>query len=383
MTWLAIAAAFVGAAVLAAGLNWLASAAWRRSAERHWTERARLLYPARVSAVMQLFLLPANVVAGTRLVLPGIPLAAVGIAALLGALLGSYPMDRRLFPELNWRSWLALLAVNWLVMLLPWLAILLAIVFMPDEFGPAGWALAGGVLLLNLAFSAGLGFRVLCWLGVLEPAGERLAGIVREVATRMGVPVRAVWEFDSPVSNAMALPVTRELIFTRKLLALHPDAEVAAICAHELGHLGESRWVLAGRILTSLALLPLVFLNPVTRQAGLRGALTLAAVSIALWWLRLRLSRRMERRADGIAAGQAEEPALYARALERLYQANQMPAVLPRRSSRTHPDLYDRMTAAGVTPEFPRPAPPKRRAWTGWVLIVSFFGLLVWDAVRP
>jgi hypothetical protein len=44
----------------------------------------------------------------------------------------------------------------------------------------------------------------------------------------------------------------------------------------------------------------------------------------------------------------------------------------------THPHLYDRMLDAGVTPDFPRPAPAKRTAWTSTVV---FLGMLVGAAV--
>jgi len=70
----------------------------------------------------------------------------------------------------------------------------------------------------------------------------------------------------------------------------------------------------------------------------------------------------MERRADAMATvHEGPSPGTYARALERLYQINQMPAVMP--GKRTHPNLYDRLLAAGVTPAYPRPAAPARLTW--------------------
>ena len=69
----------------------------------------------------------------------------------------------------------------------------------------------------------------------------------------MQVRVRATWELGGMAANALALPVTRELIFTERLLAVCSDEEVAAICAHELAHLTESKAVLAGRLLRSFS----------------------------------------------------------------------------------------------------------------------------------
>ncbi len=99
---------------------------------------------------------------------------------------------------------------------------------------------------------------------------------------------------------------------------------------------------------------------------GLLGYLILSR----LWG---HFSRLMESRADDQAkrhsAGQAEsaDPAgsaleqnlIYAGALEKLYRHNLVPAVLPGRGL-SHPNLYDRLTAAGVKPSFPRPAAPPR-----------------------
>lgn len=73
-----------------------------------------------------------------------------------------------------------------------------------------------------------------------------------------------------------------------------------------------------------------------------------------------RLCRRMEERADRVACEHMHDAAAYASALERLHEHNLVPAVLGK-GRKTHPDLYDRMTAAGVTPSYPRPDPPSRR----------------------
>ena len=85
----------------------------------------------------------------------------------------------------------------------------------------------------------------------------------------------------------------------------------------------------------------------------------------------IRVARRMETRADKIAAENVADPAVYARALERLYQTNQMPAVMPKRSAKIHPDLYDRMVAAGVTPDYPRPKAAKGQCWTSYLVFAS------------
>jgi hypothetical protein len=52
-----------------------------------------------------------------------------------------------------------------------------------------------------------------------------------------------------------------------------------------------------------------------------------------------------------------------------------MPAVMPTRRT-THPDLYDRLLAAGVEPDFPKPAKPSKISWPATVLSATF-GLLI------
>lgn len=83
------------------------------------------------------------------------------------------------------------------------------------------------------------------------------------------------------------------------------------------------------------------------------------------------LSQRMERRADELAFKQQLNEGVYARALEKLYRENQSPAVQVD-DRQTHPHLYDRMLAAGITPDFPRPARPQRLTLMGWAFLISF-----------
>jgi hypothetical protein len=58
-----------------------------------------------------------------------------------------------------------------------------------------------------------------------------------------------------------------------------------------------------------------------------------------------------------------------------------MPAVMPGKR-RIHPDLYDRMTASGITPAYPRPRAPSARSWTTYLVGVAFVILVVMANVR-
>jgi hypothetical protein len=93
---------------------------------------------------------------------------------------------------------------------------------------------------------------------------------------------------------------------------------------------------------------------------------------------------RLETRADAMAKGNEAETGAYAQALLKLYTDNLLPAVSARKRA-THPHLYDRLLAAGVTPDFPRPAPALSMSWNGWVfsLLAGFlFGIFAIQLIR-
>jgi Zn-dependent protease with chaperone function len=371
----ACALIFVAAALLAGATNRLELLPWRRATGAHWTERARVLQRARSARTLNLLFIPILLAASHWLFFaPASP--AVGFfAGLGGALLGGFPMDRALFPELNFGRWSYLLVATLLLQFLQSAAFLSALAFMPDRLDGRAVALTAGFLAAQFAVLFGLNLQFLRWLRLLRPASPHLVGLVAEASARQGVPVRATWELDGPHANALAFVMTGDLAFTTKLLALAPDDEIAAICAHELGHLSESRWVRAGRAIGSLALMPFIFATPLLHCFG-PGALMGLAVT---WYLLLRLSRRlarsMEKRADRIATDQSAHDQVYARALERIYRINQMPVALRRSATRIHPDLYDRLLAAHYPPDYPRPAPPARWAWTSAIFFVALVGL--------
>jgi Zn-dependent protease with chaperone function len=185
---------------------------------------------------------------------------------------------------------------------------------------------------------------------------NRLQGIVTAAAEGMNLQVPKTFLLDVPMANAMALPVTRELIFTSRLMEISSDDEVSSICTHELAHLTESKRVVFLRVIGSLVWFPILFIRPLLHAYGPAGLLVLL-VSLAARALFRMLSRRMERRADNMATEQQGDSGVYARALEKLYRDNQIPAVNASRH-KTHPHLYDRLLAAGIQPDFERPKPP-------------------------
>jgi Zn-dependent protease with chaperone function len=370
MPLLLLIGSFCAAFFVALSLNWLALIPWRRSVGHHWTERARLLYPAVASARLNNWLIPASVGLLTADWPHKINVIGIMIPAFLGTMLAGFFLNREVRSSVRFKLWLRLVVAGLVLFFVNWLVLILAIVYMPENFGPVTWAAAIGIFIVLLAFHFGLGLRLLRWFGVLQPATESLKVLVAEVSGKMRVPVRATWILSTYVGNAAAFPQTGQLIFTDKLLETLSDEETKTVCAHELGHLSESRGVILVRALASFAFYPLIFTLPLSSLAGsaFNSFCFLFTVSIILLALGIRVSRRMEKRADKIAAETQTDTAVYARALERLYATNLTPAVMPRRTTKVHPNLYDRMMAAGVTPDFPKPLPPRRQSWTSYLM---------------
>lgn len=363
------------AAVLAWGLNALELIPWRRAADTHWTEQARQLYPALVGRRANIKAIPACLTLLTRIFYPESSWGLVLTLAFVGTLLGNFPMDRATNPGLSFGDWAHQVFCSWILNFIGWANYIVAAALMPATFGWSALAVTAGFFAVFLALQFGVALRLMRTMHLLRPARPRLRSLVEATSAAMAVPVRATWEMVSTTANAFAFVTTRELAFSGQLVDACPDDELQAICAHELGHLTESRWTLAGRILGALLLFPLIFARPAYELGREAGWAALGFLVLGIWYGHLRLAQTMEKRADRVARESVEEAASYARALERIHRINLVPAVLKKNAGQIHPDLYDRMLAAGLTPEFARPAPPSNHGWTG-ILMTAFTMLM-------
>ena len=205
----------------------------------------------------------------------------------------------------------------------------------------------------------------------LELMKNAFAAIADEMAATVvrGVFPRRIYFADSPMANAGALPFLDSLVVTSRALEVLDDGELCGVIRHELAHLKEPRAVQLARFIPSVAFMGFALGKPVHHHFGYAGFLALAAVILLSLRATRHFARRMESHADAAAIESAADTTKYAHALEKLYIVNQVPAVM-RNSSATHPHLYDRMVAAGVTPDYPRPAPPGLMAWPGWVMFI-------------
>jgi Zn-dependent protease with chaperone function len=161
---------------------------------------------------------------------------------------------------------------------------------------------------------------------------------------------------------------------------------VAAICAHELAHLTEPGRIRLLRQIRTLAYLPWVFFVPLIHTFGIFALYGLIAITILVPRVFGKLSRKLESRADQMAKAEEGDAGTYARALTRIHEDRLIPAVTSKTRARTHPDLYDRLIAAGITPDFPKPPPPTGVAWHGRafaILAGLLFGILAVRVASP
>ena len=370
----------IGAGLLAAGVtfvtNWLALIPWRQSKGKHWSEQARLLYPVRVAARSNLWTVPSILVLTVLLLWPdSSPLwLFTGIASVLGAYAGTFPTDHEIFPRIPLRDLLRQAIIGLLLRFLIWFVFIGAAVLMPDEFNELAWGIGGAVIGLWVIWSRG----GLIWLGrklgLFLPAPERLRKIAADTSARMNVPFREVMLVRVQLAQAFALPGSRQLLFTERLLELLSDDEVASICAHELAHLTESKAARYSRSVRMLTFMPWMFFNPLMHTFGLPAFFGLCGITIGVPIVYRRISRKLESRADQMAKANEGDAGTYARALTRLYEDGLLPAVTAKQRA-THPHLYDRILAAGGTPDFPRPAAPGSMALHG-AIFAGLAGML-------
>jgi Zn-dependent protease with chaperone function len=335
---------------------------FRVPAEAHWTERARLAYPLRIAVKANRVLLPIltapiGFIAARVLGLPwAIPIAIYAISAYASTVPVGRFIERRIRRSaLNYGT-LREQACGWLILIVNvvlWLGLLNA---MPWQWGVGAFVVLGiGAGLLAFSVLGGW-LLVLRRLGVARPASSRLAAVVEAAVARVKVRPKAVFEITTPIVNAVAYPSAGYLVFTDSILAELDDAELTAITAHELGHLSENRLVKFARIIRVYLLLALLALVPLSMTYGVSVLLVVAVLPLLIALLH-RIARRMELRSDAFGLTHEGEKGTYPRALEKIYRANLVAAVLPK-GRQVHPHLYDRLVAAGAEPTYARPLPP-------------------------
>jgi Zn-dependent protease with chaperone function len=244
-----------------------------------------------------------------------------------------------------------------LFMLIPQFVVLFATLFLlPDSFGPGSWLVLAGAFATLAFLTWGGALRLWCLLRIARPAPTAVVEMVESLAAEMKFTgnirvVQLAW----PQVNAVAWVLEETVGFSRAMLEVMDLTELRAIAAHEVAHLLESRGVKAARVLHLFAYLPLA---PLMKYGGSIGLLLGYVLMCGLFVGYKKFARRLESRADRLGNETLGDPGVYMRSMIKLHESNLAPAVMP--GEQTHPHLYDRLLAAGIQPEFPRPMAPNR-----------------------
>lgn len=238
------------------------------------------------------------------------------------------------------------------------------------------------VMTLAVAFHFAWGYSALpLWrsLGLVTSPTPEVEALARRAAEHTQTPLRRVSVWRWSVANAFALPLSSEVAIAERLIQILTLEELRGVVLHELAHLREPRRMIMARLCLALAPLGLVLLPPLVGVHGFLGAVALFVGMIAFTLACSRVVKGAEHAADAGAHGEDTSPA-YASALEKLHEDRLLPAVMGKKGQ-SHPDLYDRMLAAGVTPDFPRPAAPETSQGFGYFVgLVVFFTLGMFSA---
>ncbi|MDH3729464.1 MAG: M48 family metalloprotease, partial [Myxococcales bacterium] len=345
----------------------------------HWSERARALYPSR-RATSALKLIAPVVFAMICWNAAGelLPLSrwAMGLAGFLTSYasvhVAGFLAARRIRPALTVAQYTR--TVVFTPFVVSWLLLPGALVLLLSGAELNGrWFLACLVGLATATAMQRIGIlRAAAFVGLARDADERLRGIMERASEKAGIHASWVGILPLPLANAFAQPIHRQVVFTSGALEAMDDGEIEAIALHELGHLDQARSFKQARTIGTVLLLMLGGSRPVFAEFGLAGFLPLVAFFFVIALLSGRRQRRGEESADRHAHDHVEDPSEYAKALERIYEINLVPAVLGHKLA-AHPDLYDRQQSAGYTPTYARPERPSRlRKLLAMLIPVSF-----------
>lgn len=152
-------------------------------------------------------------------------------------------------------------------------------------------------------------------------------GIVRDLATRAGLPMPKVYLIDSEHPNAFATgrdPGHAAVAATTGLLSILTRDEVAAVMAHELGHVRNRDTLIMTMVATiagaisMLANFGMFFRGSDGRGAGVAGLLAVLVAPFAAMIVQLAISRTREYGADRAGAEISGNPRALASALAKL-----------------------------------------------------------------
>ncbi len=348
--------------------SWLLRPLARLPAGSHWSERARLGFPARTRLVSWAMTSTVLVAMAWVLWLGRLTPIGIAVAPAIGTLLATGLTVARVGrvvapdrPRVTWRGLLGLMALG------PGALVVLALLcVVASERFDLRTAIAVLVAsLASLAWASGLPASIATRVGLFRAPSHDLAELVTRSAERTGVRTPPVSVAELPMANAFALVPAERLVVTRAVIDELSREELVTIVEHELAHFREPPALRVARLVSSMALVPVVLVRASYATWGLSGLAAIGAIVSLLVLVLARVRHQLEHRSL-LAPGQEEAAGVraargvaYARVLERIHALNGVPAVM-RGFFAKDGSLYDRMIAAGAAPSFARPEPPPR-----------------------
>src|SRR6266545_3435353 len=254
----------------------------------------------------------------------------------------------------------------------------------------AGHAMAGqGGMLTALVLAGLMNFGAYWWSDkivlrvygaqeVTEAEAPALHGLVRNRVRRAGLPMPKVYVIPQGAPNAYATgrnPDHAALAVTEGLIALLDREELAAVIAHELGHVKNRDTLIttvtatiAGAVsmLAHIAQWGLIFgggrsSNEDGRSHPLAGLLGIILAPIAAMLIQLAISRSREFLADESGARLSGDPLALARALRRIEMRSQRVPLTAGSPATAHLFIINPFSGGGLTRLFATHPPTTER----------------------
>jgi heat shock protein HtpX len=222
------------------------------------------------------------------------------------------------------------------------LAVLAVVVLVVgSRFGTLGsWiavAVVAGLVVYAIFYSHAAALRAMRAYRVSEAQEPRLHRVVRDVSSRMHVPMPAVYVSPTAAATAFAVgnsPARAAVCCTEGLLVLLDDRELRAVVAHEIAHVKNRDTLLAASVaavagaVTLLAGLSLLAGEDDDGSGLIGSALSLVLGPIAAGVVLAAVSRNREFAADAAAARAIGDPLDLGGALRKINTSTQT-LVLP------------------------------------------------------
>ncbi len=254
----------------------------------------------------------------------------------------------------------------------------------------AGHAMAGqGGMLTALVLAGLMNFGAYWWSDkivlrvygaqeVTEAEASALHSLVRNLVRRAGLPMPKVYVIPQGAPNAFATgrnPDHAALAVTEGLMALLDREELAAVIAHELGHVKNRDTLIttvtatiAGAVsmLAHIAQWGLIFgggrsSNEDGRSHPLAGLLGIILAPIAAMLIQLAISRSREFLADESGARLSGDPLALARALRRIEMRSQRVPLTAGSPATAHLFIINPFSGGGLTRLFATHPPTTER----------------------